>query len=238
VLIGCSDTQLYKVTGQAQTLYLKTQSILSQYSFEHEVNILNWLGGKLPVPLVVAFSRDSENEYLILSEVAGINCVEAMETMTAERVVQLLAEGLRQIHALDIRDCPFDERIDGKLKRGQDNVLNNLVEEEMFDQNRQGMTAGQVLELLQQDRPTENDLVFNHGDYCLPNVIIQNDQVSGFVDLGRAGVSDRYNDLAIASRSIKYNLGPEFEPLFFEYYGFETIDPEKIAYYRMMDELF
>jgi aminoglycoside phosphotransferase len=100
------------------------------------------------------------------------------------------------------------------------------------------MTASQVLDLLQQDRPPENDLVFNHGDYCLPNVIIQNDQVSGFVDLGRAGVSDRYNDLAIASRSIKYNLGPKYEVLFFEYYGMGKVNPDKIAYYRMMDELF
>ena len=72
----------------------------------------------------------------------------------------------------------------------------------------------------------------------MPNILLQNSEISGFIDLSRAGVADRYNDLAIASRSVRYNLGPDFEDLFFEYYDLDQVDEDKIAYYRMMDELF
>ena len=43
------------------------------------------------------------------------------------------------------------------------------------------------LDDLLRKRHDEEDLVFTHGDYCLPNVIIDGEEVAGFVDWGRAG---------------------------------------------------
>lgn len=91
---------------------------------------------------------------------------------------------------------------------------------------------------LEERRPDEQELVFTHGDYYLPNILLQGKRISGFIDLDRAGIADRYNDLAIASRSIAYNLGADYEQCFFLAYGIENVDEEKIEYYRMMDELF
>lgn len=236
--IGCSDTRVFRAVGGGGTIFLKTQSTRTLISFANEVHILRWLRGKLPVPEVIEFVEDSDNEYLLLSEVAGENCVEAMEFIDHRRIVHLLAEGLRSIHSLDISDCPFNEQVAQKLRNAEQNVIRDLVLEDDFDPERQGMTRRQVFEFLQKDPPPESELVFNHGDYCLPNIIIQNDQISGFIDLGRAGISDRYNDLAIASRSIAYNLGPDFEAQFFQVYGIDQVNADKIAYYRLMDELF
>lgn len=55
-------------------------------------------------------------------------------------------------------------------------------------------------------------------------------------------MADRYADVALVVRSLKYNLGiksgPEMVQLFFEAYGLEQVDEQKIAYYILLDELF
>lgn len=237
--IGRSNSQVYRVLQNGQYVYLKVQQANEHPTFAHEVELLQWLQTRLPVPKVLEYERGREREYLVLSEVAGQNCVEAMEMVEYSQIVYLLATGLRMIHAVEIDDCPFDERIEAKLKKARYNVEHDLVDEDDFDAERRGkVTAREVLQKLESTCPPEDDLVFVHGDYCLPNVIVREGKISGFIDLDRAGVSDRYNDLAIASRSIRDNLGKEYERLFFEYYGVDRVDREKIAYHRLMDELF
>ena len=54
-----------------------------------------------------------------------------------------------------------------------------------------------------------------HGDYCLPNILVKNDKINGFVDLGGAGIGDPWRDYAWCIWSLEYNLGTkEYTPLF------------------------
>jgi aminoglycoside phosphotransferase len=69
-------------------------------------------------------------------------------------------------------------------------------------------------------------------------VIIAHEAVSGFVDWGRAGIADRYQDLALCARSIAANLGPEWVTAFFEHYGLTIIDQRKLSFYELLDEFF
>ena len=61
-----------------------------------------------------------------------------------------------------------------------------------------------------------------HGDYCLPNILVKNDKIAGFVDLGDAGIGDPWFDYAWCIWSLEYNLKTkEYTPLLLEKLGVE-----------------
>ena len=85
-----------------------------------------------------------------------------------------------------------------------------------------------------------------HGDFCLPNIFFQGDCLSGMIDLGRAGLADRWQDIALCYRSLKHNYSGKYggkvydnynPDLFFDALGVEP-DWEKLKYYILLDELF
>jgi aminoglycoside 3'-phosphotransferase-2 len=113
-----------------------------------------------------------------------------------------------------------------------------LVDEDDFDEARLGRTAQDLFKDLLALRPASEDLVFTHGDYTLPNVIFDRGMFSGVVDVGRAGVSDRYRDIALGMRSLRDNLGPGLEAPFLEAYGLALPDWTKVEFFTLIDEFF
>ncbi len=241
VSIGYSGVRIFRVVPPGQPpsyLKLATPPVSEELSAERDR--LEWLRGKLPVPSVEAFAVADDHTFLLLSEVPGVMACDPACADILPDLVRLLADGMRQLHQVDITRCPFDMRLDAQLARAEQRVQAGLVDESDFDEDRLGMRAADLFELLLRDRPAAEDLVFTHGDYCLPNIMIDRDhhRISGFVDLSRAGVADRYQDLALAARSLAYNFGPGYEPLLWEAYGLRDPDDARIAYYQLLDEFF
>ena len=236
--IGCTNTSVFKITKNCNTYYLKSRIKDKHVSFQNEINVLSWLKNKLPVAEVIEYAMSDTHEFLLTSEVPGINCVDAMQNYSYNNITAWLVEGLQIIHSVDISKCPFNEGLDIKLKNAKYNLENKLIDVNDFDPERKDKTVLELYDFLVTNLPDENHFVFNHGDYCLPNILVNNGKISGYIDVDRSGISDRYNDLAIASRSIKYNLGEEYEKLFFKLYGISQLDLEKIKYYRTVDEFF
>jgi aminoglycoside phosphotransferase len=92
--------------------------------------------------------------------------------------------------------------------------------------------------LLTMRPPGPEDPVVVHGDPSLDNTILAGDRVSGYVDLGRAGVSDRYLDLAIVSRELATRVSPHALGPFFAAYGLDAPDVRKVDFYLLLDEFF
>ena len=90
------------------------------------------------------------------------------------------------------------------------------------------------LDSIRTDLPPE-DLVFTHGDYCLPNVMIHDGRLSGYIDLGYAGVGDRYLDFVAVCYTIRRNFGNEWIPLFFQEYG-QELDQAKLSVYQRIHD--
>ena len=135
------------------------------------------------MPEAVCYHQDRSKEYLLITEVPGFA---AMETgWDKKKVVCRLAEGLRRIHSLPIDSCPFVYPTGALIRLAAERIRAGLVDEEDFDECRKGKRAEELYEELVRSRPARDDLVFTHGDYCLPNVILSDSGIGGFIDWGR-----------------------------------------------------
>lgn len=236
---GKSGAKVFHLTCKGKpSLYLKQATIDPFLDLEKEANVLDWLKDKLPVPQKQLYVTHGKKEYLLINEISGSNVFDMINKHNAEELIYLLAKGLKTIHEIAIADCPFLHTIDIKIKVVKDRIANNLVDESDFDAQRQGATVLELFGELIKNKPVSEELVFAHGDYCLPNIIIKDGSISGFIDLSRAGISDKYRDLALAARSIVGDFGMQWLEPFFAFYGISKINFEKIDYYQLLDEFF
>lgn len=237
ITVGESMSDIFRLdrSGRA-VLYLKIAPRAQRMELLREKKRLDWLQGRLPVPNFVGYETDDRNEYLLLTPLPGRHVADLAVEEPNEKIVQLLATGLRAIHAIPIHDCPFDMTLNREIERARENVLNGLVDAADFAGTRRGRSAAELFEELLSTRPAGEDLVFTHGDYCLPNVMVDRGEVSGFVDWGRAGVADRYKDIALVVRSLERNTGEDLASAFVKAYGLSSPDTDKIEYYKLLDE--
>ena len=237
--MGCSDNQVFRIIRPEEpTCYLKIAPHPLEPDLLAEKERLDWLQGQLPVPSIYAFASTRSYTYLLQSEIPGVIACDEIFAQDVPTLARLLAKGLRTIHQIDYTSCPFDQSNAYKIYQARRRVEMDLVDESLFDKQRQGMRADELFELLIESQPYEEELVFTHGDYCLPNILIDpsHSEITGFIDWGRAGIADRYHDLALAVRSLSRNFAPDWEPFFWEAYGLENINHAKIEFYQLLDE--
>lgn len=239
--VGQSAARVFRLEAENKdSLYLKIAPRAAfPYSLRQEKTKLEWLENRLPAPEVLWFGNDAKTDYLLLSAISGGDAASDDSPKTdIPRIIGQLVAGLKMIHAVPVENCPFDERIERKIRLAEKMLKNKLVDENDFDEIRQGRTAESLFRELIETKPGGEDSVFTHGDYCVPNIILENGRLSGFVDWANAGVADRYQDIALLTRSVIYNFGERYEKSVFEAYGIDQPDWKKIHFYRLLDEFF
>ncbi len=236
--LGLSPSKVFRLEAlNKNSLYLKIAPRIPAFSLSDEKLKLEWLKNRLPVPEVLLFAEDESTDYLLLSEISGLPASADSLKTDVPRVIEQLVNGLKMIHSLPFEDCPFDSNVDSVIGIVRERISKNLIDTSDFDEERQGRTAEDIFRELIETKPSGEDLVFTHGDYCLPNVILKDKKLNGFIDLGNAGIADKYQDIALLTRSIKDNFSEEYEEKVFEIYGIEP-DWKKIHFYKLLDEFF
>lgn len=241
--IGMSSSQVLLFSDRV----LKIQPVSWESLNEHRM--LLWLQGRLEVPKVLAYEVVDGTSYLLMSRLSGTTACDKAAMEDPKRLVRLLAAGLKRLWMVDIKGCPTLMDADVKLRLAKENIESGRTDMEDVESDTYGENGfSDPLDLwnwLVEHKPKEEP-VFSHGDYCLPNVFVEDDRVSGFLDLGSAGLADRWQDIALCYRSLKHNYDgtygetprPDFDPnTLFQELGIEP-DWTKIKYYLLLDELF
>ncbi len=233
--IGCSSASIYHYTKYDQDYYLKIEKINNE--FEHEQIIMQWLQEKLPVPKIIAQTKENGYDYLLMTKAKGeMSCSEHFLNKP-EELVTLLAKGIKMLQEVNISDCPFECTLKKKLITAKERIELGQIDTSDWERDTPFNTPEELYEYLANNQHKE-EMVFSHGDYCLPNIFLSDDKVSGFIDLGRSGIGDKWQDIALCVRSIKHNLKDDhYIDLFFEHLGIDA-NHDKVKYYILLDELF
>ena len=239
--IGESGGAVYRLHGKAGApdLYVKCGKDVVADDISDEMARLRWLGQYVPVPAVVHFVRTSDEAFLLMTALPGKTAYQVLNESPELRpvIVDALAMFLRRLHAIPVSECPFNSDHAYRLSRARKRIDGGLVDESDFDEERQDWTSEQVWDALQGILPLAPDAVVTHGDFSLDNLLIQNGEVLGCIDAGRAGIADRYQDLALL-----WNCLGEFDASLQERlltnYGIPVPDQDKLEFHLMLDELF
>ena len=214
-----------------------------------QVQMMQWLEEKISVPRVLEYEEENGKCYLLMSRIDGKMSCNTYYLEHPNILLEALASGLKMLWEVDIRECPRVRDLDTVLKEARMQVENNMIDLDNVEPTTFGEggfeSPRHLLEWLESNRPSFEP-VFSHGDYCLPNIFLENGQVKGFIDLDKAGVCDKWNDIALCYRSLKHNFNGSYGGKVYEDFNpdmlFETlgIEPnwEKINYYLLLDELF
>ena len=228
----------YRLTSpSAEVRFLKLARGDQYPDLQAEGARMTWAMEYLPVPKVLAHGSHGDIRWLITSAVPGTDATDPGWKANPKRLVPLLAEGLRLFHTAPVRQCPFDFRLEAALAHIRRRLEAGQIDPERdFHPEFEHLSAAEAVRLLESTRPSSEQLVVCHGDYCLPNVLIEDGEVSGFVDLGELGVADLWWDLAVATWSLTWNLGPGYEDLFLEHYGIDR-NEDRVRFYRLLYDL-
>jgi len=195
---------------------------------------LAWMATQpLPAPRVVDHVEHQDRHILLMTALPGRDLASDPGLAPAD-IARLLGEVLGALHAHDPATCPFDHRIDNRLPLAERNLAAGRVQPRW----RIGRSPEAALATLRATRPASENLVVTHGDACLPNLLVEAGRFTGFVDCARLGLADRWQDLALALRSLERNYGPGLGDTFLAAYGLDAIDAPRLAWYQLLDEFF
>ena len=218
---------------------------------DNEYQIAKLLKGCLPVPSIPVYEIHNGLAYTLMTKAEGKMLCDMDYLKTPELVIDIAARGLKMLWETDVSDCPCSvSRLTNRLKAAEYNVAHGLVDIENTEPETFGKGSfkdpEELLDWLKNNCPPE-DIVLTHGDYCLPNIFAKGDRISGFIDLGKAGPADRWQDIAIAIRSLAHNFDGRYfngKPIFdfkpqmlLDALGVE-MNEGKYRYYYLLDELF
>ncbi len=202
-----------------------------------EADRMRWCRPHLPVPEIVSEGSESGVAWLVTRGLPGRDATDEVWSGDPERLTRALARGLKRFHSAPVSDCPFDFRLAAALRHVRLRVESGyLVPERDFHPEHAHLDAREAVALLESTVPATESLSVCHGDYCPPNILLEDWVAVGFLDLGELGVADRWWDLAIATWSLDWNLGPGYEDLFLAEYGVDR-DDRRVSFYRLMYDL-
>ena len=199
---SCSPEARVLFVDREGGFYLKSAPL---GSLETEAALTRYFHDKGVAAEVLAYEQ-GEKDWLLTHRVPGEDCTYGDYLSEPERLCDLLGQWLRLLHEMDYDGCPVPDRMESYRALAERNYETGNYDRSNFPDSfgyRSAEEARAVI--LRHGHLLKSDTLI-HGDYCLPNVMLDGWRFSGFIDLGNGGVGDRHIDLFWGIWSLGFNL--------------------------------
>lgn len=177
---------------------------------------------------VLDFCTEGE-DFLLTAAADGEDATHPRYLADGRRLAAALGERLRALHETAADGCPVPDRTTSYLAAVREGARAGRFDPTFLPKGCR-MTAEEALATVRAAAPQLTGRVLLHGDYCLPNILFEDWQPSGFIDLGAAGIGDPHIDLFWGAWTLRYNLGTdEYRETFFSAYGRDRIRWELLS---------
>ncbi len=164
-------------------------------------------------------------DWLLTARVDGEDATHAVYLSSPKRLCDVMAEALRALHETDASDCPVQARMAEYFALADKNYAQGKYDLSLFGDKHPFASAEDAHRVLCEGRALLKNEVLLHGDYCLPNIMLKDFRVSGFIDVGNGGVGDRHIDLFWGAWTLWFNLGTDqYRDRFFDAYGRDKVE--------------
>lgn len=208
------EARTFFISG-SERVFLK---IGQKGSLEREYEMTSFLHKLNVAPNAIAYTSESAYDYLLTEAVDGEDGVAPEHIGNPQKLTYVFGEYLSMLHSLPTTGCPYPNRTDELLQEARGKGID--------------------LRVLGAYTYSAADHVLIHGDYCLPNLIMDHYSFKGFIDLGYGGIGDRHYDLYWGIWTLRYNLKTDqYRELFLDAYGRSKVDEEGLNYFTKLNEL-
>ncbi|MDR1641984.1 MAG: aminoglycoside 3'-phosphotransferase [Clostridiales bacterium] len=223
---SCSPTAQSVLIDKGKGFFLKVAPL---GSLALECEMTKYFHSKGLSTRVLEFLSDESHDYFLTERIKGFDCNAQMYLDQPERLCDTLAERLAFLHSCDFSSCPVPNRTERYLDRAKTNYWEQNYDASLFPGNWGFAAPEEAFELVNSKGLSLKTDTLLHGDYCLPNIMLDGWQFSGFLDLDSAGVGDRHIDLFWGAWSLFFNLKTDkYRQRFFDAYGRGNVDEEML----------
>ncbi|MCB5271066.1 MAG: aminoglycoside 3'-phosphotransferase [Candidatus Cloacimonetes bacterium] len=224
---SCSEAAQTIYIDGPQRAFLK---ISRQGTLSREMKMMSFMHSHNLAPAVLDYISEQGRDYLLSAALEGEDGIAERYLQHPVKLAEVFGASLRIIHSLPILDCPFPSRLAEMLAQSERNILRGYADKAIIKEDIKA--AAERLMALKDSGLAD---VIIHGDYCLPNIIMQDFCLTGFIDLGTGGVGDRHYDLFWGIWTLQYNLKTAiYKDAFLDAYGRQDLDPDRLELCRLL----
>ncbi len=228
---SCSPEARVIYIDKDEGLYLKKSKL---GSLKNEAELTAYFNKKGLAPCVLEYVTE-DGDYLLTRRVKGEDCTFYKYLESPKKLCETTATLLRKLHETDFSDCPVD-RVKTYLETVDLNYRKGIFDNSIFSQKWQIGAKDETKKYADRYRHLLEKDTLIHGDYCLPNIVLDDWKFSSFIDLGNGGTGDRHIDLFWGIWTLYFNLKTDkYDDYFKDAYGRDKIEDEKLRLIAAME---